>query len=61
MANDPHWIEHAKLKKGAYGHHSAGQISKDSKKKGLLGKRARLAKTLKSLHSRGAEKLYAKK
>lgn len=61
MANDPHWIEHAKLNKGAYGHHSAKQISKDSKKGGKLGKRARLAKTLKSLHSRGAEKLYAKK
>ena len=49
MANDPNWIEHAKLKRGAYGHHSAKQIAKDSKKKGLLGKRARLAKTLKSL------------
>lgn len=58
--SDSHWIEHAKLKKGAYGHHSDAVISKDSKKGGLLGKRARLAKTLKSLHSRGASKLYSK-
>jgi hypothetical protein len=60
MAEDSHWIEHAKLKRNAYGHHSAKQIAKDSKKPGKLGKRARLAKTLKSLHSRGAEKLYSK-
>jgi len=60
VSSDSHWIEHAKLKKGAYGHHSAKQIAKDAKKPGLLGKRARLAKTLKSLHSRGASKLYSK-
>jgi len=58
---DSHWIEHAKLKKGAYGHHSAGQIAKDSKKGGKLGKRARLAKTLKSLTHRGGAKLYGGK
>jgi hypothetical protein len=58
---DAHWIEHAKLKKGAYGHHSAKQIAKDSKKGGKLGKRARLAKTLKSLHHRGQHKLYGGK
>jgi hypothetical protein len=58
---DAHWIEHAKLKKGAYGHHNAAQIAKDSKKSGKLGKRARLAKTLKSLHHRGSHKLYGGK
>lgn len=58
---DPHWIEHAKLKRGAYGHHTAAQDTKNAKKGGILGKRARLAKTLKSLHHRGAEKLYGKK
>lgn len=52
MANDPHWIEHARLKKGAYGHHSAKQIAKDSKKKGTLGKRARLAKTFAKLRGK---------
>ena len=57
---DSHWIEHAKLKKGAYGHHTARQIDRDSKKPGKLGKRARLAKTLESLSSRGAKKLYGK-
>ena len=58
---DSHWIEHAKLKKGAYGHHSDKEIAKDAKKGGTLGRRARLARTLKSLHHRGAEKLYGKK
>jgi hypothetical protein len=57
---DAHWIEHAKLKKGAYGHHSAATISRDSKKKGTIGRRARLAHTLESLHSRGSKKLYGK-
>jgi hypothetical protein len=61
MADDPHWIEHAHLKKGAYGHHSAKQISKDAKKGGLLGKRARLAKTFASLRHRGGQKLYGGK
>ncbi len=51
---DSHWIEHAKIKKGAYGHHSAAQIAKDSKKGGLLGKRARLAKTFASMRKRKA-------
>lgn len=55
---DPHWIEHAKLNKGSYGHHSAAQIAKDSKKGGKLGKKARLAKTLGSLRKRGSAKLY---
>ena len=54
---DAHWIEHAKLKKGAYGHHSAAQISKDSKKGVKLGRRARLAKILKALpHKKGGGK-----
>lgn len=73
VANDPHWIEHAHLKKGAYGHHSSAQIAKDSKKGGKLGRRARLAKTLKSLphkeshaqarstlHERASKALYGK-
>lgn len=58
------WIEAAKAKgqirSGTYGHHSSKQITKDAKKGGLLGKKAVLAKTLKSLHSRGAAKLYSK-
>ena len=49
----------AKLKKGLTAIILSAQIAKDSKKGGLLGKRARLAKTLKSLHSRGASKLYS--
>lgn len=68
MAN---WIEEAKkkgqIKEGAYGHHSAAQIAKDSKKGGKLGKRARLAKTLKalphkseSLRERAGKALYGK-
>lgn len=57
MANDPHWIEHAKMRKGAYGHHSAAQTNKDAKKGGTLGRRARLAKTLESLHTRASKKL----
>ncbi len=57
---DSHWIEHAKLMRGAYGQHSAGQTTKDSKKGGKLGRRARLAKTLESLQSRGTKKLYGK-
>jgi hypothetical protein len=52
MANDPDWIEHAKIKRGAYGHHSAAQISRDAKKGGKLGKRARLAKTFAKLRKR---------
>jgi hypothetical protein len=58
MANDPHWIEHAHLKKGAYGHHSAAQKNRDIKKGGLKGKRAQAAKTLASLRHRGAHTLY---
>jgi hypothetical protein len=65
---DAHWIEHAKLKKGAYGHHSAAQIEKDSKKGGLLGKRATLAKTFAkmrkrhaSLSDRATHKMYGSK
>jgi len=58
--SDSHWIEHAKLNRGSYGHHTSKQIAKDAKKGGLLGKKAVLAKTLKSLHSRGAAKLYSK-
>jgi hypothetical protein len=54
MANDPHWIEHAHLKRGAYGHHSAKQTAKDAKKGGKLGRRARLSKTLKSLPRKGS-------
>jgi hypothetical protein len=46
MAKDPHWIEHAHLKKGAYGHHSAKQISRDIKKGGKIGHRAVVARTL---------------
>ena len=45
MAKDPYWIEHAHIKKGAYGHHSAKQIKKDEKKGGKIGKRAHLAET----------------
>jgi hypothetical protein len=67
MAKDAHWIEHAQIKKGAYGHHSAAQIAKDAKKGGLLGKRATLAKTFAkmrkrkaSLHERSTHKLYGK-
>lgn len=52
MAKDPHWIEHAHLKRGAYGHHSAKQQSKDAKKGGLLGRRARLARTLGKLRKK---------
>lgn len=66
--NDAHWIEHAKLKNGTYGHHSAAQIAKDAKKGGKIGRRARLAKTLKSLphpgkslRERAGEALYGKK
>ncbi len=58
MAYDPHWIEHAKLKKGAYGHHTAKVIAKDSKKKGLIGRRARAAHTLATLRSRAHNKLH---
>jgi hypothetical protein len=65
MGKDPHWIEHAKaqgkIRSGAYGHHSAAQTDKDAKRGGILGKRARLAKTLRSLHERGSETLYGKK
>lgn len=50
VANDPKWIEHAHLKRGAYGHHSAAQDAKNAKKGGKLGRRARLAQTLKGLH-----------
>lgn len=64
MAKDGHWIEHAiasgGIKRGAYGHHSAKQISKDAKKGGKLGKRARLAKTFATLRERG-HKMYGKK
>ena len=52
--SDSHWIEHAKargqIRAGAYGHHSAKQIAKDSKKKGKIGKRARLAKVFRAMH-----------
>ena len=65
MANDPKWIEHAHLKRGAYGHHTAAQDAKNAKKGGKLGRRARLAQTLKSLphkgrslHSHAHAKLY---
>jgi hypothetical protein len=44
--NDPHWIEHAHMKKGAYGHHSAAQRAKDKKKGGVIAHRAVLAETL---------------
>jgi hypothetical protein len=60
MANDPHWIEHMHMKRGAYGHHSAAQTRRDAKKKGKIGRRARLAETLEGLHTRGAKKLYGK-
>jgi hypothetical protein len=61
MAKDAHWIEHAHLNRGSYGHHSAAQIAKDSKKPGKLGKKARLAKTLGSLRKRGSQRLYGAK
>jgi hypothetical protein len=60
MANDPHWIEHAQIKKGAYGHHSEAQMNRDIKKGGRLAKRARLAKTFASLRHRAGKKLYGK-
>lgn len=61
--NDSHWIEHAKLKRGAYGHHSAAQRDKDAKKSGKKGKRARLANTLIHLNRQQhhAQKLYGGK
>lgn len=58
------WIEKAKargqIRKGAYGHHSAAQISRDSKKGGKLGKRARLAKVFRSMNQRGKAMGYGK-
>ena len=51
MANDPLWIEHAHLKKGAYGHHSPKQINRDIKKGGKIGHRAVVAKTLAHLRN----------
>jgi len=63
------WIEHAIKHKGALHKElgvpegkkiPAGKLNATAKKSGTLGRRARLAKTLKSLHSRGAEKLYPK-
>lgn len=38
-----------------------GKLNAAAKQGGTLGKRARLAKTLGSLHSRAAAKLYPKK
>lgn len=53
MANDPHWIEHAHLQKGAFGAKAkaAGESTqqyaeKEVDAKGKLGKQARLAETL---------------
>jgi hypothetical protein len=50
MANDPPWLDSVKLKR----------IHDKTKKLTLLAKRERLTKTLKSVHSRGAERLYGK-
>lgn len=45
--NDPHWIEHAHLKKGAYGHHTAVQRHRDMKSGNKkLAHRAVVANTL---------------
>lgn len=45
--NDPLWIEHAHMKKGAYGHHTAAQRAKDKRSSNKkLAHRAVLAETL---------------
>lgn len=56
MASDPHWIEHAHLKSGAFGKKAkaAGESTssyakKESGAKGKTGKQARLAQTLMGL------------
>lgn len=58
MANDPNWIEHANLDKGAFGKKakaaglSVGKLAtKDASAPGKLGKQARLATTLKKVRS----------
>lgn len=64
------WIEHAIKHKGALHKQlgvpegtkiPAGKLAAAAKKGGTLGRRARLAQTLKSLHQRGAKKLYGGK
>jgi hypothetical protein len=57
MANDPLWIEHAHLKKGAFGKKAsaAGESTsayahEKSGASGKTGKQARLALVLKGLH-----------
>ncbi len=56
MANDPLWIEHAHLKKGAFGKkakaagESTGEYAKEkAHASGKTGKQARLAMVLKGL------------
>ena len=58
MANDPMWIEHAHLKKGAFtkkanaAGESVGAFAKEKAgASGTLGKEARAAQALRGLHS----------
>lgn len=63
---DSHWIEHAKIKKGAYGHHSAAVMARDAKGSGIKAKRARLAQTFAKMrrgrtHAENTQRMYGKK
>jgi hypothetical protein len=58
MANDPHWIEHAHIKKGAFtkkadaaGKSVSAYAKEKSGASGKTGQQARLAKVLKGLRS----------
>lgn len=63
MANDPLWIEHANLDRGALsrkanaaGKSTASFAKENSSAPGKLGKQARAAQTLSKLRTRGVTK-----